>query len=51
MKLILLFKIIFNKENNKLYAESCADILGECDSTRGLSCQGDPGAKLCLWVN
>ena len=35
--------------NKKLNGASCTNITGECDQTKGLSCQGPDGAKTCVY--
>ena len=31
-----------------MYGETCSDIPGECDQSKGLACQGLSGSKVCL---
>ena len=47
-------KLNFNlnsKGKKKSNAIKCSDILGECDTLKGLSCQDKNGVKYCLYFN
>ena len=41
-------KFKFFLEPKKGYQSSCADMVGECESSKGLTCQGSFGSKKCL---
>ena len=41
------FNIYFLLENKKTGGSACMDVPGECDESKGLSCAGKKGQKVC----